>query len=227
MRKVKFVNGEYYHIYNRGVDKRTIFECQKDLDRFFLSMKEFNILAPIGSIYENFLAKAREKKQTKKFGNSVPKLLKEDELVGFICYNLLPNHYHFILQQLIDRGITKFMHKLSLGYTNHFNKIYKRSGSLFQGEYKAIHIDSNEYLLHLSAYVNLNYQVHNLEKFGGRASKLLKSSWGEYIGENKENFCKKDIILHQFGSALDYKNFAEDSLKRIKENKEIKKFLLE
>ena len=231
MRKVKFVNGEYYHIYNRGVDKRTIFECQKDLDRFFLSMKEFNILAPIGSIYEKFLAKAREKKQSKKFGNSVPKLLKEYELVEFICYNLLPNHYHFILQQLIDRGITKFMHKLSLGYTNHFNKIYKRSGSLFQGEYKAIHIDSNEYLLHLSAYVNLNHRVHNLEKFGNSVPKLLKSSWDEYIdygnGKNEKSFCKKDIILDQFGSSLDYKKFAEDSLKIIKENKEIKKHLLE
>ena len=75
MRKVKFINGGYYHIYNRGVDKRTIFESQEDLDRFFLSMKEFNTIDPIGSIYENFLAKIRNIKQERKFGNSVPKLL--------------------------------------------------------------------------------------------------------------------------------------------------------
>ena len=217
MRKVKFINGEYYHIYNRGVDKRTVFECQEDLDRFFQSMNEFNVIEPIGSIYQEILRR-------KKIGDLVSK---EERLVEFTCYCLNPNHYHFVLRQIVEEGIKKFMHKLSLGYTMFFNKKHKRSGSLFQGPFKAIHIDSNEYLLHLSAYVNLNYQVHNLEKFGGRASKLLKSSWGEYIGENKENFCKKDIILHQFGSALDYKNFAEDSLKRIKENKEIKKFLLE
>ena len=231
MKRAKFVNEEYYHIYNRGVDKRTIFECQEDLERFFLSMKEFNVIEPIGSIYENSLIKIKKSKETKNFGRKsfgsrTPKK-KKDKLVEFICYCLNSNHYHFLLQQLVDKGVEKFMHKLGTGYSNYFNKRYKRSGSLFQGRFKAVHVDSNEYLLHLSSYVNLNHRVHNLEKFGGSATKLLKSSWGEYIGENTENFCEKDIILDQFGSALDYKKFVEDSLERIKENKEIKKFLLE
>jgi len=219
MRKVKFVNDEYYHIYNRGVDKRTIFECQEDIDRFFLSMKEFNVLDPIGSIYEEILRR-------NKFGDLVSK---KEKLVEFVCYCLNPNHYHFILKQLVEEGIRKFMHKVSLGYTMFFNKEYKRNGSLFQGPFKAIHIGSNEYLLHLSAYVNLNHKVHNLGKFGSSASKLFRSSWDEYINNNKEEkgFCKKDIISDQFGSPLDYKEFAEDSLERIKENKQIKKFLLE
>jgi len=221
MRKITFVNEEYYHIYNRGVDKRTIFEDKNDLKRFFQSMKEFNTIDPIGSIYENFFYENK----IKILGNRVPK---KEKLVNFVCYCLNPNHYHFILQQAVDDGIAKFMHKLGLGYTNYFNEKYKRSGSLCQGKYQAIHIDSNEYLLHLSAYINLNYKVHNLEKFGGSATKLFKSSWDEYIGEKNENdFCEKDIILDQFGSAEDYKKFAEDSLKRIKENKQIKKLLLE
>jgi len=227
MRKVKFINDEYYHIYNRGVDKRTVFECKEDLDRFFQSMNEFNVIDPIGSIYLNSLLKSRIRKE-KKLRNSVPQNKnRKEKLVEFICYCLNPNHYHFILQQLVDNGIQKFMHKLALGYTNYFNKRYKRSGSLFQGKFKAIHVDSNEYLLHLSAYVNLNYRVHNLEKFGDLVSKLIKSSWGEYIGENRENFCDKEIILNQFGSFLDYKKFAEDSLPRIRESKQIKKLLLE
>ena len=232
MRRAKFVNEEYYHIYNRGVDKRTIFECKEDLDRFFQSIDEFNVIKPIGSIYENSLIKIKKNKEAKKFGSSTPKFYiytekKKDELVEFVCYCLNPNHYHFLLQQLVDKGVEKFMHKLGTGYSNYFNKKYKRSGSLFQGKFKAIHVDSNEYLLHLSVYVNLNYRVHNLEKFGSPASKLFKSSWGEYIGENKENFCKKDIILDQFGSVLDYKKFAKNSLEHIKEIKDIEKFLLE
>ena len=247
MRKTKFINNEYYHIYNRGVDKRLIFDQQNDLDRFFESMKEFNTMDPIGSIYENHLVKNRNIKnikQEKKFGGSATKLFKNDKLVKFICYCLNPNHYHFILQQIVDKGIQKFMHKLG-GYTEYFNEKYKRSGSLFQGRYKAIHINSNEYLLHLSAYVNLNYKVHNLEKFGGRATKLFQSSWDEYISNNgdksgksknnknnsnnalEKDFCEKKIILDQFENATEYKKFAEDSLKRIKENKQIKFFLLE
>ncbi len=222
MRKIKFVNDEYYHIYNRGVDKRTIFQDMNDLDRFFLSMNEFNVVDPIGSIYENFLLKERRKKE--KFGNLVPKLPK---LVEFVCYNLLPNHYHFVLKQLVEKGIQKFMHKLDLGYTNYFNKKYKRSGSLFQGVFKAIHINFNEYLLHLSAYVNLNHRVHNLEKFGGSVTELFKSSWNEYLGLNNENFCQKDVILNQFDTIKSYKKFAEESLGRIKERKEIEKLLLD
>ncbi|MBU4369785.1 transposase [Patescibacteria group bacterium] len=218
MRKVKFVNEEYYHIYNRGVDKRTIFQDLNDIDRFFQGMQEFNVIESIGSIYVNTFRKNKLRHRVSK----------DEKLVDFVCYCLIPNHYHFILQQLIDKGIEKFMHKLGMGHAKFFNSKYKRSGALFQGKFKAIHVDSNEYLLHLSAYVNLNYKVHNWEqKFGNRVPKLIRSSWEEYIGENKENFCKKDIILDQFGSGLDYKKFAEDSLESIKENKEIKKFLLE
>lgn len=213
MRKVKFVNEEYYHIFNCGVDKRIVYQGLSDLDRFFISMQEFNTIEPIGSIYENRFHK-------NKLGNSVPKL------VDFICYCLNPNHYHFILQQVADKGVEKFMHKLGLGYTNFFNKKYKRSGALFQGKFKAVHINSNEYLLHVSAYVNLNYKVHNLKKFGGRTSKLWQSSWEEYVNGEK-GICKKDIILDQFGNAEEYRKFAQDALHRIRERKEIEKLLLE
>jgi len=226
MRKIKFINGEYYHIYNRGVDKRIIFECQEDLDRFFESMVEFNTIESIGSIYSN--------NQRMRMRGSASHSPEKEKLVEFICYCLNPNHYHFLLRQLVDNGIQKFMHKIGTGYTMHFNKKYKRSGSLFQGRYKATHVDSNEYLLHLSAYINLNYKVHCLERIRGSASNSFKSSWVEYIEgdyyekeKNKKGFCEKDIILDQFGGVEDYKGFAEDSLKRIKENKQIKKFLLE
>ena len=129
MRKVKFVTNQYYHLFNRGVDKRVIFLDQSDMDRFFQSMEEFNVIEPIGSIYENFFRKNQLKKQ----GFESPK----EKLVNFICHCLNPNHYHFILEQLIDGGIEKFMHRLGLGYTKYFNQKYKRSGSLFQGTFKA------------------------------------------------------------------------------------------
>ncbi|MCF7906913.1 transposase [Patescibacteria group bacterium] len=229
-RKVQFINDEYYHVYNRGVDKRIVFESSEDLERFFLSMQEFNDINPIGSIYEEKLIKNR----IEKFGGSASKLSASDfspkekeKLVEFICYNLLPNHYHFFLKQLVDNGIQKFMHRISTGYTGFFNRKNKRNGSLFQGRYKAIHVNSNEYLLHLSTYINLNHQVHNLEKFGGSASKLFKSSWREYLGQDQKEICAKDIILDQFDSSNNYQKFSEEGLERIKESKEIQKYLLE
>ena len=119
MRKIKFIVGEYYHIYNRGVDKREIICDEQDADRFIQSIKEFNILNPIGSIYA---AVFRNKK--KELRELVPK---KEKLVHLTCYCLNPNHFHFILCQVADEGIRKFMHRLGSGYTSYFNQKYKYS----------------------------------------------------------------------------------------------------
>ena len=202
MRKDPFIIGQYYHIYNRGTDKRVIFLDKFDLWRFLQSIEEFNTTESIGSIYQN-----RFKNKEKTLSSSTTKL------VDIICYSLNPNHYHFILSPLVENGIEKFMHKLGGGFTRYFNEKYKRSGVLFQGRYKSILIDSDEYLMYLSAYINLNNKIHFSTK------KLTKkdidklfytSSWKEYIGEKKTNFCNKSIILDRSdGDITDYKEFAE------------------
>ena len=211
MRKVRFVNGEYYHIFNRGVEKRNVFTNQEDLDRFFQSMGEFNTITPIGSIYA---ASFRKK-------NNLLRSLasKSGKLVNFICYCLCPNHYHFILRQVADGGIAKFMHRLGSGYTNYFNEKYKRSGSLFQGTFQANHIDSDKYLLYTSVYVNLNYKVHQL------TGNFLKSSWEEYITDSGEKFCDNKIVVKQFSNLSEYKNFADNVLTIARERKELEKII--
>lgn len=215
IRKVNFANGEFYHIYNRGVDKRTIFSDDYDIKRFFQSMEEFNVVKAIGSLYENSFLK---KEQTKvRLGDQLGG--EASKLVNFVSYCLNPNHYHFILEQVLEGGIEKFMQRIGTGYTMYFNNRYKRTGSLFQGVFKASHIDSNEYLLHSSVYVNLNDRVH---KIGDGSS---KSSWNEYTGKSPSDFCKKDIILGQFNNSNSYKIFAESSLADIMERKEAEKEL--
>jgi hypothetical protein len=203
MRKVELATGEIYHIFNRGVDKRIVFNDQKDLDRFLLSMISFNSLEPVGSLHEQSFKKEKIKKQ----------------LVNFVAYNLLPNHFHFILEQVSDGGISQFMKRLLGGYTWYFNNKRKRSGALFQGAFKSAHIDSNEYLLHVSVYVNLNDKI----PLGDRTAKLGKSSWEEYTNPNfRSGICvKKDLILDQFGSRNKYKKFALSSLEDIRDNKEL------
>ena len=115
------------------------------------------------------------------------------------------------------------MKRLQGGYTWYFNKKYKRSGSLLQGTFKSKHVDSNEYLLYVSAYVNLNDQL------GGLTAKLGKSSWSEFVDFNKQlNVCeKKDIILGQFNSKNEYIKFAFSVLESVKNNKEKQKELEE
>ena len=115
---------------------------------FLQSVIAFNQVDPIGSLYEYSFKKEEVNK------------IKEP-LVVIVAYCLNQNHFHFILTPISDGGIQKFMHRLGTGYTMFFNEKYKRSGSLFQGRYKAVHIETNEYLIHLSAYVNLNDRVHS------------------------------------------------------------------
>ncbi|MEK7558291.1 MAG: transposase [Patescibacteria group bacterium] len=221
MRKTPFVSGEYYHIYNRGVDKRITFLDEADVQRFYDSMEEFNTLEPIGSIYENAFAK-RLGSRTSKSG----------VLVNFIAYCVNPNHFHFLIRQESKKGIEKFMQRIGTGYTKYFNNKNKRSGALFQGKFKSIHVNSNEYLLYVSAYVNLNDRVH---QFGSPTSKLVKSksSWKEYIKREsgEKQFCTKDIILGQFRNVAEYKEFALSALESILEGKtqakELAIFLLE
>ncbi|HKZ37188.1 MAG TPA: transposase [Chryseolinea sp.] len=215
IRKINFASGEFYHIYNRGTDKRNIFSDLADQERFIQSMKEFNALNPIGSIYEHCRSQ---------FGSKASKNGKKDKrLVNIVAYCLNPNHYHFILEQVSEKGIEKFMQRLGTGYSKYFNNKHERSGGLFEGKFQAVHIDSNEYLLHASVYVNLNDRVHG---FGSKASKSLgkmliksRSSWDEYMGNAKEGFCTKDNILGQFKNVKEYKTYAGNVLVGIHERK--------
>jgi len=221
MRKVSLVTEEYYHVFGRGVDKRQIFMDLRDYARFLQSMEEFNTIEPIGSIYENSFRKQKHEPQ---LGSSASKLMKKQgKLVEFVCYCLNPNHYHFLLKQIADKGIEKFMHRLCSGFSKYFNIKHRRSGALFQGPFKAVHVDTNEYLLYVSAYVNLNNRVHRL---GSGAS---KSSWDEYLkGKRiKEALCDKEIILSQFKTIAEYEDFAKDGLKIMLARKDMEHLLLE
>ncbi|OGY41527.1 MAG: hypothetical protein A2Y67_04320 [Candidatus Buchananbacteria bacterium RBG_13_39_9] len=220
MRKINFSNNEYYHIYNRGTDKRDIFLDEDDYLRFLLSLKEFNRLEPIGSLYE----KNYQNKKAIEQGSN-PQLgigsQADSLLVEIICYCLNPNHYHLILKQLCDNGISKFMHKISLGYTIYFNLKNERSGSLFQGKFKFTQITSFEHLLWLSVYVNTNAQIHGITD---NAADYPWCSYPAYLGIKGDDICNKNVILNEF---YDYKAIAEDTAKFMKKKKEMEKYLME
>ena len=226
IRKIAFVEGEFYHVYNRGVDKRDIFLDTHDIDRFMLSMQDFNTVEPIGSIYEHSFVKQKDNaSQQLSQQSSMEKL---PTLVRFVAYCLNPNHFHFLVEPVVERGVEQFMQRLGTGYTKYFNHRYKRTGGLFQGVFKSSHIDSNEYLLHVTAYINLNNHVHQL---GSEASKLVNSSWGEYTRSRAKSLCHKDVILDQFPNRRAYEHFARSSLPNMiaqkKEDKELERLLLE
>ncbi|OGI25650.1 MAG: hypothetical protein A3J76_01580 [Candidatus Moranbacteria bacterium RBG_13_45_13] len=222
MRKVQFANWEYYHIYNRGVDKRTIFQDESDFMRFYLSLILLN--SDKDGLMEDWrdFQRWHPRAQLSEF---MKQCQKGEKIVSIVAYCLNLNHYHLLLKQKKEDGIKRFMHKVNTSYTNYFNVKNSRSGSLFQGRFKASHIRSTGKLLFMSVYVSCNNEIHGISP----ARSYPWSSFNEYVSENsKSRLCDgKKVITENFRDAGDFKDFAKENIKLAKEKKEDGKLILE
>jgi putative transposase len=196
MRKDPLIIDHYYHIYNRGVDKRDIFMSKHDLKRFVESVKQFNINIPTGGLQ-------KVSKYKKFVGVQHPQ--KAETLVSIVCYCFNPNHFHFIIKQDVENGISEFFKRLLGGYTNYFNKIHKRSGALFQGRFKSHLINNDQYFLKIRPYVNINYLIHDIPE---EKRHLVLASDTEYDNLYFDLVSKKEAerILEFYGDNKKFKN---------------------
>ena len=208
IRNITFTNGEYYHVFNRGVDKRIIYNTKEQQYFFFNRLKLLNTIDS-----RKYIANKRSRYKDKIItGNG-------EELISIVAYCLLPNHFHLLLKQKVDNGISQFMQRLGTSYTKFFNQQEDRSGSLFQGKFKATHLSDNFSLPILSAYVNLNYKHHQIDP----SKNIVKSSLFEYVDEELgDGICDQteiDNIINEIGSINDYKQFIKQASITFTENK--------
>ncbi len=203
-----YVAGGHYHIYNRGIEKRIIFEGDIDYKIFLKYLKE--ALSPRPNP-KKLLTAFTLKGATFK---GLPRQVKNfSENIDLVAYCLMPNHFHLLVKQNGEMDINKFMQSVVTRYSMYFNKKYKRVGKLFQGHYKAVLINDENYLLHLSRYIHLNPSEHtnNLE--------IAYSSYSEYLGKRKTPWIKPTVILISFKKVgkdfkqgiNTYKSFVENS----------------
>ncbi len=210
MRNIKFQTGEYYHIYNRGVNKRDIFLDKNDYLRFLRNIRDFNNESTDSQ-------RDYEKRRIIETESRVPETRSQfmPKLVEFVCYCLNPNHYHFLLRQLVDKGMEKFMHKLGIGYVMYFNQKYDRSGPLFEGRYKARYVENNSDFIWLSSYINGNPEIHSIAKAKGHPW----SSYLDYLGKTDNPICNKKEVLSQFESINEYQNFVNTVIQEVVSNR--------
>lgn len=213
MRKIQFADNYFYHIYNRGTEKRKIFLDEKDYPRFIHGLYEFNNDGPVLNAGFRF-------SQIKNYGNQVSIIRPQKErMVDIISFCLMPNHFHFILKQLKENGIARFMQKLGTSYTMYFNKKYKRNGVLYQGKFKAILIDKDEYFLPLTNYIHFNpieiiepgwkeKGIKNWQKVNEFLLNYRWSSLSDYNGiKNFPSVISKDFLLSYFPDEKKYKEY--------------------
>ena len=220
LRKDPFITGEYYHIYNRGIDKRDIFKKNKDYERFMMLLyiannqdviKLDNLINILHKDYKQIMI-----------------LDKGNPLVSIGAWCLMTNHFHLLVRQEVDGGITKFMRKLGVGYSMFFNIKYQRQGALFGGPFKSkcIKTDDN-YMRYLFAYIHLNaldidfggwedkgkYNKVELKNF---LESYKYSSYQDYLGVDRveNNILKKDSFPDYFQEEQSFEKFLENYLSR-------------
>jgi putative transposase len=182
-----YVKDGYYHVYNRGVEKRNIFLDGQDY-RVFLNILKEALLSP------------SELMKTKKLvsfkGVTFKGVMKPPknffEKIELLAFCLMPNHFHILLKQLEERSMHQFLQSICTRYVIYFNKKHKRVGALFQNAYKASLISDEPYLLHLSRYIH-----RNPLKYTGDLRNAY-SSYGEYLGLRKTEWIKPALILSFF-----------------------------
>ncbi len=181
-RKFNFSVGEFYHVYNRGTDKRIIFLDSYDYYRFIILLYLCNSSNPIDI-----------QKLTRE-GYTFTDFLKIDigeKIVHIGAYCLMPNHFHLLIKEKQEGGVSLFMKKLMTAYSMYFNKKYERKGRLFEGTFKAQHANVDEYLKYLFSYIHLN------------PVKLIDSTWRE-DGIKDKIATQKYLQNYQYSSYLDF-----------------------
>ncbi len=180
MRKHKLETGYIYHILNRGVEKRKIFQDNKDYFRFIHNLYEFNDEKPALNHYYRQSSEVRPRKR--------------ECLVEILAFCLMPNHYHILIKQIKDNGITEFMRKLGTGYSMYFNQKNERTGPLFQGKFKSVLIEKEQHLSFMPVYIHLNPldlaypewrtgRVKNTKQAFNFLRQYKWSSYLDYIGQ--------------------------------------------
>ena len=206
-----FAEDSYYHVYNRGVEKRDIFLDEKDY-RFFETYL---------FIYLNPLKKVLEKHPDLPLRLHSKNLSEE---VKLMAYCLMPNHFHLLLKQKTKNGISKLLKQITNAYTLYFNQKNTRVGGLMQGRFKAVPITNDDLHIHITRYIHLNPIASNLTQ---DLTTYKWSSYPDYLGKEVDLPCSKDEILAYFKSVEDFEKFHTDQIDYAKKLDRIKHLTIE
>lgn len=199
--------GGFYHIYNRGVEKRTVYQDEADYKKFIAFLK-FYLVEPD--------LQGRTLKDDA--GKSISPSRQANNFVSQVdlhAYCLMPNHFHLLIRQNYERSMPSFMQSLITKYVIYFNKRHKRVGGLFQGKYKTVRIQSEEQFTYISKYIHRNPLPvsptrSDLEGLSG----YKYSSYGNYLGLFKQSWVKTEDVLAYFSKtnlSNTYQAFVEES----------------
>jgi putative transposase len=202
MRNEKTAPGEWYHLFNRGTDRKKIFLNDRDYIRFLflilhLQHEEsyYNVERYINSYIKN---------------NTFDINLTKSRFIDLSCYCLMPNHFHLLVYERSENGIPKYMQRILNAYTKYFNTKYRKNGHVFEGPYKLVRVKDNNQLLYLSGYIHNN--PRDLRDWQNKEEEYPWSSYSDYVSVNRwGDKLLQEILLKQFGNKSDYHKFLKEN----------------
>jgi len=221
-RSTPLVTGEIYHIYNRGIDKKPTFTSKLEYKRALLTMRYYRFDHKTIRLSQFLQLNSDERTETlERLENS------DMKNIDILCYCLMPNHFHILVRQRIEHGISRFMSNFQNSYTRFSNLRHKHEGSLFLDQCKAKRIEDDTQLLHVNRYIHLNpytsYVVNTLEE----VCTYLWSSMGEYLRDKVDCICDVDTVMRAFRNKQEYTRFVFDNADYQRELDNIKHLVLE
>jgi len=210
-RNITFTSGEYYHLCNRGLDGRIIVDSHQGYVRllflilFLQSKKIFN-------------HPSREVKDFIKTGNFLDiaeeEIIASERTVNLICFCIMNNHFHLLVREETDGGIPFYIQRIENAYTRYFNLSHERNGHLFQGPFRAVHIETNDQLLYTSAYIHRN--PRELKNFKNKEQLYQWSSFPDYLSTNRWPYLlNRELILEQFENSKEYQDYVDSSIAKL------------
>lgn len=202
-----YIENGYYHIYNRGVEKRIIFTNEQDYSVFLGYLKEYLTPKDIEKLQQQLVTPSSSKEKAEAI-----KLLRMNSFateIDLLAYCLMPNHFHLLVKQKSPRGIEKFMRSVCTRYVQYFNKHQNRVGTLFQDTYKAVLITSEEQFTHLTRYIHRN----PISKGVSLKESPQPSSYRNYLKLINQEWVKPNEVLALFAKSgfNSYQSFVEES----------------
>lgn len=206
----QYVDNTYYHIYNRGVEKRVIFQDAQDY-AVFLGYLEQYLLPKDEEEMNKLLSNPNTSYKEREDILRLFRLNNFADEITIVAYCLMPNHFHFLVYQKNADSIDKFMNSLATRYTQYFNKKYQRVGPLYQGVYKAVMVETDPQLLHLTRYIHKQALATSGQAWMPNAMGQ-PCSYPEYLGKRKTEWVHPEEIL-KFFSKNNPKNTYESFVK--------------
>ena len=209
LRPVTFAPNEHYHLCVRGNNKQPIFRTHTDRARLLFLLLHFQ--SPENIDHISRILRTHTRIGEWKIDPDLRDTIIDTRYVTLEAFCFMSNHFHLQIREEEENGVVRYMQRVLNAYAKYFNLKYERVGHLFQGPFRAVHVEDNDQLLYLSTYIHRN--PREIKGLAGKEDQYEWSSYQDYLGKNRfPGLLDSSLVLEQFDSSKDYRAFVNSSV---------------